>query len=144
MRAYGGAVGLYADNIVAGQGALVHTGRGDPDISLVVHNGQVAAGGGGHALVVDTLHKHNQLVSRMNIINVHNRPPVEMYFCERGCLRRKGRAGGMPLTYSVRLRFGIFLRQLCYFFFSPRDLRYFSLSQLAMKFLAASLMVERV
>ena len=73
MGADAGAVGLDADNVTTVQGALIHTGGGDPDIAVAVLDGQVAAGGGGHTLVVNTLHKHDQLVSRMDIINIHEK-----------------------------------------------------------------------
>ena len=76
VRANAGAVGFHADDIAAIQGALVHACGGDPNVAVVVNNRKVAAGGGGHALVVNTLHKHNQLIRGMNVINVHNIPPL--------------------------------------------------------------------
>ena len=65
------AVRLHTDDIVAVQCAFVHTGGGNPNIALLVHNGEVAAGGGGHSFVVDPLHKHNQLIRRMDVIDIH-------------------------------------------------------------------------
>ena len=72
------AVGFYTNNVLPGQCAFVHTCRGDPHISVIVHNGQIAAGGSGHSLVIDPLHEHDQLVCRVNVINIHNDSSVSI------------------------------------------------------------------
>ena len=73
-----GAVRLDADDVSAVQSALIDTGRSDPDIAVVIHNGQVAAGSGGHTLVVNALHEHNQLIRRMNKVDIHKKPPLHL------------------------------------------------------------------
>ena len=71
MDALAGPVGTDADNILAGERSLVDSGRSDPDVSFRIPDGKIAAGHGSHALVVDTLHEHDKLVSRMNVLNIH-------------------------------------------------------------------------
>ena len=53
------------------QVALVDAAGGDPDIAVVVQYGQVAAGCCGHAISIDTLHNHDQLVRRMKHTHFH-------------------------------------------------------------------------
>ena len=72
VRAFHRAVGMDADNVPAGQGALVHAGGGNPKVAVVVHDGEVSAGHGGHSLVVNSLHEHDQLICRMDIFDVQN------------------------------------------------------------------------
>ena len=71
VLAYDRAIRLDADNVRTGKRTLVNTGRGDPDIPLFILNGQVTARCGGQALVINALHKHDQLVSRVNVLNIH-------------------------------------------------------------------------
>ena len=68
---FAGAVGMDADDIPTGQRPLVHAGGSDPNIAIAVHDGQVAAGGSGQALVVNPLHKHDQLICGMDVLHVH-------------------------------------------------------------------------
>jgi hypothetical protein len=75
MGANGGTIGMDTDNILTGQSTLVYTGGSDPNVAVRVHNGQIAAGGGGQTLVVDTLHEHDQLIRGVNVINIHSIPP---------------------------------------------------------------------
>ena len=42
MNAFHSAVGADADNILSGQGTLVHAGGGDPDVSRIVPDGKIA------------------------------------------------------------------------------------------------------
>ena len=71
-----------ADNVLPGERALVNTARGDPDVAVGIFDGKIAAGHGGHTLVINTLHKHNQLVCRMDILDVHSLSPLK-YHTER-------------------------------------------------------------
>jgi hypothetical protein len=70
-----GTIRFHTNDIIAGQSALVDTGRGDPHITVIIHDGKVAAGSGGQTLIVDALHEHNELVSGMNVIDIHKSPP---------------------------------------------------------------------
>ena len=80
MRTFGSAVGMDTDDILTGQSTLVHAGRGDPDVAVAVHDGEVAAGGGGQTLVINTLHEHDQLVCGVHVLNIHKFPS----FLEQG------------------------------------------------------------
>ena len=53
-------------DVRAGKAALVDAGRGDPDVAVFVKNRQVAAGSGGHAVLIDAVHDHHQLVCGMH------------------------------------------------------------------------------
>lgn len=66
-----GPVRMDADNILPGQAALVDAAGGDPDVPVVIQYGQVAAGCCGHAISIDTLHNHDQLVRRMKHTHFH-------------------------------------------------------------------------
>ena len=37
---------------------------------------EVAAAGGGHTLIINALHKHDQLVRRVNVLNIHHDSPL--------------------------------------------------------------------
>ena len=82
----GGLVGAFhrpvrvdTDNVLPGERALVNTARGDPDVAVGIFDGKIAAGHGGHTLVINTLHKHNQLVCRMDILDVHSLSPLKYH-----------------------------------------------------------------
>ena len=66
-----GAVGLDLTHVGPGEVALVDAGRRDPDVAVVVPDGQVAAGGSGHAVIVDAVHDHDQLVGGMQKLEAH-------------------------------------------------------------------------
>ena len=66
------AVGLDLHDVRAGQAALVDAGGGDPDVAVFVANGKVAAGGGGHAVGIDAVHDHHQLVCRVQKLKIHS------------------------------------------------------------------------
>ena len=66
-----GAVGLDLNDVAAGQAALVDARGGNPDVAVVVSDGQIAAGGGGHAVAVNTRHNHHQLIGGMHQIKTH-------------------------------------------------------------------------
>jgi hypothetical protein len=70
------AIRLDANDVLAGQCALIDTGGGNPNVTVVVHNGEVTAGCGGQTFVVNALHKHNKLVCGMNVIDIHKKPPI--------------------------------------------------------------------
>jgi hypothetical protein len=70
------AIRLNANDVLAGQGTLIDTCGGNPNVTVVVHNGEVTAGCGGQTLVVNALHKHNKLVCGMNVIDIHKKPPI--------------------------------------------------------------------
>ena len=78
VRTDTGAIGLHTNDVLTGQSALINAGGSDPDIAVVIQNGEVTAGSGGQTLVIDSLHKHDKLVSGMNVIDIHKKPP--MYF----------------------------------------------------------------
>jgi hypothetical protein len=63
------------DNVLPRERTFVDTARGNPDVAVGILNGKVAAGHSGHALVVDTLHEHDKLISRMDILDIHVEPP---------------------------------------------------------------------
>ena len=69
------AVRLYAVDICAGQVALVNAGGRDPDIAVFVADGKVAAGGRGHAVLVDAVHDRDQLISGMHQFKIHDLSP---------------------------------------------------------------------
>ena len=71
MRAFTGSVRADADDVFSGKRAFIDPGRRDPYISVGVPDGKISAGHGRHALVVNTLHEHDKLVSRMNVLNIH-------------------------------------------------------------------------
>ena len=65
------AIRFYTDNVALLQRAFVNGRRCDPDISLFIHDGEIAAGGGRKSFVIDPLHEHNQLFRRMNCLDIH-------------------------------------------------------------------------
>jgi hypothetical protein len=69
------AVGMDADDILTGKGALVDAGGSDPDISVVIHDRKITAGSGRHAAFVDSLHDHDQLVRGMLILKIQGKSP---------------------------------------------------------------------
>lgn len=54
-----------AHDFLAPQGAFVHSSGCDPDVSILGANGDVAAGGRGHPVAIDELHRTHDLVSWM-------------------------------------------------------------------------------
>ena len=83
VRAFHCSVRMDADNVLSGERTLVNAARSNPDVTAGILDRQVAAGHGGHALVVDTLHKHDELVSRMDVLDIHVEPPeiiLTIYF----------------------------------------------------------------
>ena len=61
-----GPVGLDAHDVGRGQGALVDAGRGDPHVSVVVHDGQVSAGCGRHLPAIDAADDQGDLLGRVH------------------------------------------------------------------------------
>ena len=59
------AIRVQTDNIFGRQLALIDTGRGDPEITILILDREVAAGEGGHPVIIDALHDDDQLVTRM-------------------------------------------------------------------------------
>src|SRR5699024_4205753 len=74
-----------ADDVPPGQRALIDARRGDPDIALRIPDGEVAAGGGGEALVIDPLHKHDDLICRVYVRSNHNATPKYLCFLWIAC-----------------------------------------------------------
>ena len=60
-------------NIIRPQSAFVNAAGRDPDIAVTVLDGNITAGGGGHAIIIKTLEVGYEQVSRMNIVAGHNR-----------------------------------------------------------------------
>ena len=60
------AVGLDAHDVGGGQRTLVDAGGGDPHVTVVVHDGQVAAGSGGHPAAIDAPDDQGDLLGRMH------------------------------------------------------------------------------
>ena len=83
VRAIHCAVGVDTNNVLSGESSLVDTARCNPDVAVRIPDGKVATGHGGHPFVIDTLHKHYKLVSRMDILDIHGKPPeidLTIYF----------------------------------------------------------------
>ena len=71
MVAFKAAVGQDADDILTAQRAFIGTARSYPYRAVVVADGNVAAGGSGHTVVVQTAHYHYYPVSRMEHMKIH-------------------------------------------------------------------------
>ena len=71
VRADDLAVLCDAHDVIAGEAALVDAGGRDPDVAVGVADGQIAAGGGGHAILIDAVHDHDQLIGGMQKIKSH-------------------------------------------------------------------------
>ena len=65
-----GAVGLDAHDVGGGQRTLVDTRRRNPHVSVIVHDGQVATGGGRHAAAVDAADDQGDLLGGMHHFRV--------------------------------------------------------------------------
>ena len=70
VRAYDGSVGLHAHDVSRCEGTLVDRRRGDPHVSVFVHDGQIATGGGGHLAAIDPADDDSDLLGGMHEINV--------------------------------------------------------------------------
>ena len=66
-----GSVGFDHHDIVGTEGSFVDPAGGDPDISFIVFDGDVSAGGGGHSIIIESLEVCDEQVSRMNIVAGH-------------------------------------------------------------------------
>ncbi len=53
VQALDGAVGLDADDVLAAKGTFVDARGGDPDVAVLIFDGKIPAGGGGHFVGVD-------------------------------------------------------------------------------------------
>ena len=53
VESFDGAIGADADDVFAAEGAFVDAGGGDPDVSELVFDREISAGGGGHFVGVD-------------------------------------------------------------------------------------------
>ena len=70
VRADDGAVRLDAHDVLRGEGTLVDAGRGDPHVTVVVHYGQVSAGGRSETFAVDASDDQRKLLGRMHQVCV--------------------------------------------------------------------------
>jgi len=66
-----GAVRAHHYDILPAQGALVYAAGGYPHIAVGVLYGEVAARGGGHAVAVNALHDHHELVGGVHYVKHH-------------------------------------------------------------------------
>ena len=62
VRADDRAIGLYLHDILTAERALVNAGGADPDGAVGIADGEVSAGGRGHAVVVETVHDRDDPV----------------------------------------------------------------------------------
>ena len=67
-----GSVGFHADNVFRAERSLVHTAGADPHIALVVEDGEISAGGGGHSVAVKAFHNKGDEVTRVHHIKIHD------------------------------------------------------------------------
>ena len=70
MRSDDGSVSLHAHDVRRSQRTFVNRRRGDPHISVLVHDGQVSAGGGGHLAAINPADDDSDLLGRMHQIYV--------------------------------------------------------------------------
>ena len=61
-----------ANDVLRTQRPLVDARGTDPHIAVGIHDGEVAAAGGGHTVAVQAFHDDGDEVARMNQVNVHN------------------------------------------------------------------------
>ena len=61
-----GAVRFHANNVGGGKGTLVDTGRGNPNVPVVVHDGHVTTRGGGHSAAIDAPDDDGDLLCGMH------------------------------------------------------------------------------
>ena len=85
------AVWFDAHDVVAGKRTFVHTAGADPDVALIVENGEIAAAGGGHAVAVDTVHEIHNLV-----FGVDELIAVTHWFCLSNCLKMRFVINAIP------------------------------------------------
>ena len=64
-----GAVCLHAHDVCGGEGAFIHAAGADPHIAVFVEDGEVAAAGGGHSVIIDPLHVAHDLFCGMFVID---------------------------------------------------------------------------
>ena len=83
MRSFTGSVRTDTDNIFSAECAFVNAGGSDPDVPLCITDRQIPAGHGRKPFVVDPLHKHDDLICRMDILNIHNERSYKKVFSFR-------------------------------------------------------------
>ena len=71
MRSNDRSIFLDAHDIFGRQIAFVNARWGDPDITIVVFNGEIAAAQRGHPVVINAIHNVDQLVARVQKLVVH-------------------------------------------------------------------------
>ena len=64
-----GTVCLDAHDVCRSQGPLVNAAGADPHVAVFVQDREVAAAGGGHAVVIDPFHVADDLVRRMFVVD---------------------------------------------------------------------------
>ena len=64
-------VGTDLDNILATQITLIHTAGADPDRTFGVFDRKITARSRRHIVVIDTVHQHDDLISRMKHFKIH-------------------------------------------------------------------------
>ena len=65
MRSFTDSVRTDTDNIFSAECAFVNAGGSDPDVPFCITDRQIPAGHGRKPFVVDPLHKHDDLICRM-------------------------------------------------------------------------------
>jgi hypothetical protein len=67
MGAFDGAIGVDADDVFAAEGTFIDAGGGDPEVPIVLEDGEVAAGRGGHSVAIDTLDGGEDFVAGVQV-----------------------------------------------------------------------------
>ncbi|MPM65111.1 hypothetical protein SDC9_112003 [bioreactor metagenome] len=67
MDAVNPAVGRDFHDILGTERAFVDAARGNPDVAFIVLDGKIAAGGGGHAVIIQVAQRRNQNVSGVGV-----------------------------------------------------------------------------
>src|SRR6266478_8225569 len=74
------AVRLDLDDVLRGECALVHRAWRDPDVPVLLEDGEVSTGRGGHAIGVDALHDLDDSMGGGQQLQIHSmdlRAPLE-------------------------------------------------------------------
>jgi len=75
MQTFAPAVRVHAHDVGGGQSAFVDARRRDPHRAVVITDREIATGGGGHALPVDSRHGGDELVTGMLPVGFHGKVP---------------------------------------------------------------------
>ena len=77
-------IGLDLHDVFAAEVTLVYAGGRDPNGAFGVTDGKVAACGGGHTVIVNTVHDHNDLIGGVKHFKIHFVSPFGLLIWKMG------------------------------------------------------------